>query len=128
VAQSFVFCVMVGRLSVRFVCFKKPTKILPTMTQKTKDSATRTPLKDYHMITTTTALSPFMLIKSNNYVRNAHSLFCQIKVSGNRKGNRETSATLGTQETDDTTLCDKKLSVTCDRSVVFSGYSGFLHQ
>ena len=27
-----------------------------------------------------------------------------------------------------TTLCDKSLSVTCDRSVVFSGYSGFLHQ
>ena len=28
----------------------------------------------------------------------------------------------------DTTLCDKVLSVSCDRSVVFSGYSGFLHQ
>ena len=27
-----------------------------------------------------------------------------------------------------TTVCDKVLSVTCDRSVVFSGYSGFLHQ
>jgi hypothetical protein len=26
------------------------------------------------------------------------------------------------------TLCDKSLSVTCDRSVIFSGYSGFLHQ
>ena len=28
----------------------------------------------------------------------------------------------------DTTLWDKVLSVTCDRSVVFSGYSDFLHQ
>jgi hypothetical protein len=28
----------------------------------------------------------------------------------------------------DTTLCDKSLSVTCGRSVDFSGYSGFLHQ
>ena len=28
----------------------------------------------------------------------------------------------------DATLCDKVLSVTCGRSVVFSGYSGFLHQ
>jgi hypothetical protein len=27
----------------------------------------------------------------------------------------------------DTTLCDSFLSVTCDRSVVFSGSSGFLH-
>jgi hypothetical protein len=27
-----------------------------------------------------------------------------------------------------TTLCDKSLLVTCDRSVVFSGSSGFLHQ
>ena len=27
-----------------------------------------------------------------------------------------------------TTLCDKSLSVTCDMSVVFSTYSGFLHQ
>ena len=27
-----------------------------------------------------------------------------------------------------TTLCDKSLSVTCDRSVVFSRYSGLLHQ
>jgi hypothetical protein len=28
----------------------------------------------------------------------------------------------------DTTLCDKSLSVNCGRSVVFSGYSCFLHQ
>ena len=28
----------------------------------------------------------------------------------------------------DTTLCDKSLSVTCGKSVVFSRYSGFLHQ
>ena len=28
----------------------------------------------------------------------------------------------------DITLCDKSLSVTCDRSVVFSGSSAFLHQ
>jgi hypothetical protein len=28
----------------------------------------------------------------------------------------------------DTTLCDKNLSVTCGRSMVFSGYSGILHQ
>jgi hypothetical protein len=28
----------------------------------------------------------------------------------------------------DITLCDQVLSVTCYRSVVFSGYSGFLHQ
>ena len=28
----------------------------------------------------------------------------------------------------DVTLCDKSLSVTCNRSVVFSGYSGFLPQ
>jgi len=28
----------------------------------------------------------------------------------------------------DTILCDKSLSVTCDMSVVFFGYSGFLHQ
>jgi hypothetical protein len=28
----------------------------------------------------------------------------------------------------DTTLCDKSLSVTCSRSVVFSGYSSFLYQ
>ena len=27
-----------------------------------------------------------------------------------------------------TTLCDKSLSMTCDNSVVFSRYSGFLHQ
>jgi hypothetical protein len=28
----------------------------------------------------------------------------------------------------DTTLCDKVCHVTCKRSVVFSGYSYFLHQ
>ena len=28
----------------------------------------------------------------------------------------------------DTTLCDKSLSVTCNRSVVISGYSDFIHQ
>jgi hypothetical protein len=28
----------------------------------------------------------------------------------------------------DTTLCDKNLSVTCGRWMVFSWYSGFLHQ
>ena len=27
-----------------------------------------------------------------------------------------------------TTLCDEVCQVTCDRSVVFSGYSGFLYQ
>ena len=28
----------------------------------------------------------------------------------------------------DATLCDKSMAVTCDMSVVFSVYSGFLHQ
>jgi hypothetical protein len=28
----------------------------------------------------------------------------------------------------DTTICDNVLSVTCDRSVFFTGYSDFLHQ
>ena len=28
----------------------------------------------------------------------------------------------------DATLCDEVLSMTCGRSVVFFGYSGFLHQ
>ena len=28
----------------------------------------------------------------------------------------------------DTTICDKRLSVTCGRSIVFTGYSGFLQQ
>jgi hypothetical protein len=50
VAQYLDFCVMIGRLLVGFVllnvCFSVSWS-LPTMTQKTKDWATRTPLKVY---------------------------------------------------------------------------------
>jgi ABC-type multidrug transport system fused ATPase/permease subunit len=60
---------------------------------------------------------------------NAHDFIKQLPEVNNLNrlflGDRRGTACQGVL---DTTLCDKSLSVTCDRSVVFSGYSGFLLQ
>ena len=50
---------------------------------------------------------------------------CEISAYYNYSCECEPCSWRGVMET---TLCDKSLSVTCDRSVVFHGYSGFLHQ